>query len=115
MKIGQLPQMFLFNESQNGNDRGQGNDRNMTWWSVGAGLSAEQISALRTAVVDYQTALGRERIMDSTSQDTLANTATITGLFAYIMHFQAEITILVLITSLALNITRLYNVFKKKK
>ena len=51
--------MFLFNESQNGNDRGQGNDRNMTWWSVGAGLSAEQISALRTAVVDYQTALGR--------------------------------------------------------
>jgi hypothetical protein len=53
--------------------------------------------------------------MDSTSQDTLANTATITGLFAYIMHFQAEITILVLLTSLALNITRLYNVFKKKK
>lgn len=53
--------------------------------------------------------------MDSTTQDTLANTATISALFAYIMQFQAEITILVLITSLALNITRLYKVFKAKK
>lgn len=53
--------------------------------------------------------------MDSTTQDTLANTFTISGLFAYIMHFQAEITVLVLLTSLALNINRLYNVFKNKK
>jgi hypothetical protein len=52
--------------------------------------------------------------MDTTTQDTICNTATITGLFAYIMQFQAEITVLVLLTSLALNINRLYNVFKKK-
>ena len=51
--------MFLFNESINGADRGQGNDRNMTWWSTGAGLSSGSISALTTAVIDYQTALGR--------------------------------------------------------
>ena len=53
--------------------------------------------------------------MDTNTQETIANTATITGLFAYIMQFQAEITILVLLTSLALNINRLYNVFKNKK
>lgn len=53
--------------------------------------------------------------MDSTTQDTVANTLTVSGIFAYLMHFQAEITILVLLTSLALNFTRLYSVFKKKK
>ena len=53
--------------------------------------------------------------MDTNTHETIANTATITGIFAYIMHFQAEITVLVLLTSLALNINRLYNVFKKKK
>ena len=52
--------------------------------------------------------------MDTNTQETVANTATISALFAYIMQFQAEITILVLLTSLALNINRLYNVFKKK-
>ena len=53
--------------------------------------------------------------MDTNTHETIANTATITSIFAYIMHFQAEITVLVLLTSLALNINRLYNVFKKKK
>jgi hypothetical protein len=53
--------------------------------------------------------------MDSTTQDTVANTFTIGGIFAYLMNFQAEITILVLLTGLALNITRLYMFFKNKK
>jgi hypothetical protein len=53
--------------------------------------------------------------MDANTQETVANTATITSIFAYIMQFQAEITVLVLLTSLALNINRLYNVFKNKK
>jgi len=53
--------------------------------------------------------------MDTNTQDTIANTFTVSGIFAYLMHFQAEITILVLLTSLALNFTRLYKVFKNKK
>jgi hypothetical protein len=53
--------------------------------------------------------------MDSTTQDIIANTLTISGIFALIMQFQSEITILVLITSLVLNIARLYHVFTKKK
>ena len=53
--------------------------------------------------------------MDSTTQDGIATTFSITGIFAYLMHYQAEITLLVLITALALNITRLYSIFTKKK
>ena len=53
--------------------------------------------------------------MDSTTQDSVANTFTIGGIFAYLMNFQAEITILVLLTGLALNITRLYTFFRDKK
>ena len=53
--------------------------------------------------------------MDSTTHNTLANTFTVGGLFAYLMAYQAEITILVLITALALNLTRLYSMWMGKK
>jgi hypothetical protein len=47
--------------------------------------------------------------------DTLANTFTIGGVFSYIMHFSAELTVLVLLTGLILNILRIYDRFKGKK
>jgi len=52
---------------------------------------------------------------DTTTQDAIANTFTIGGLFSFIMQFQGEITILVLLTGLALNTIRIYDRFKKKK
>jgi len=54
-------------------------------------------------------------IKDTTTQDAIANTFTIGGLFSFIMQFQAEITILVLLTGLTLNIIRIYDRFKNKK
>ena len=49
------------------------------------------------------------------STDTLANTFTIGGVFSYIMHFSAELTVLVLLTGLVLNTLRIYDWFKNKK
>jgi uncharacterized iron-regulated membrane protein len=49
-----------------------------------------------------------------TQTDTLANTFTIGGVFAYIMQFSAELTILVLLTGLVLNILRIYDWFKNR-
>jgi hypothetical protein len=46
--------------------------------------------------------------------DIVANTFTIGGVFAYMMHFSAEITILVLITGLLLNTLRIYDWFKNR-
>jgi len=53
--------------------------------------------------------------MDTGIKDTVANIATIGGLAAYIMQLQAELTVLLLLTGLILNITRLYDWFKGKK
>jgi len=52
---------------------------------------------------------------DTHVADATANTFTIAGLFSFIMQFQAEITVLVLLTGLALNIIRIYDRFKKRK
>ena len=49
------------------------------------------------------------------TKDQIANTATLGGLFAYLMEFQGEITVLVLLTGLSLNILRLYDRFRKKR
>jgi len=48
-------------------------------------------------------------------KDTIANGISAAGIFAYLMKFQAEITILVLLTGLLLNLIRLWDRFKKKK
>ena len=45
----------------------------------------------------------------------VANTITISGIFAYMMHFSAELTVLVLLTGLVLNTLRIYDWFKNKK
>jgi uncharacterized iron-regulated membrane protein len=47
--------------------------------------------------------------------DTVANTFTIGGVFAYMMQFSAELTILVLLTGLVLNILRIHDWFKNRK
>jgi hypothetical protein len=48
-------------------------------------------------------------------KDTIANGISAAGIFAYLMHFQNEITILVLITGLILNIIRIIDRIRKKK
>ena len=52
---------------------------------------------------------------DTTLIDTLANTATISGVLAFIMKFTPIITALVLITALTLNIMRIIDWFRDKK
>jgi hypothetical protein len=52
---------------------------------------------------------------DTTIMDTIANTATIGGVLAFIMKFTPYITALVLTTALILNILRIYDWFKFKK
>ena len=47
--------------------------------------------------------------------DTLANTFTLGGVFAFIMNFSAELTVLVLLTGLVLNSLRIYDWFRGKK
>ena len=53
--------------------------------------------------------------METGVKDTIANATTITGVTAYIMQFQSELTVLLLLTGLILNITRIYDWFKSKK
>jgi len=52
---------------------------------------------------------------DTTISDTVANTATIGGVLAFIMKFTPYITALVLTTALVLNILRIYDWIKSKK
>jgi len=47
--------------------------------------------------------------------DTVANTATIGGVLAFIMKFTPYITAAVLLTALVLNVLRIYDWFKQKK
>ena len=49
------------------------------------------------------------------SKDTIANATTMGGVFAYLMQIQGELTVLLLITGLLLNITRIYDWFRKRK
>ena len=48
-------------------------------------------------------------------KDTIANATTLGAVFAYLMQFQGEITILLLLTGLVLNIVRIYDRIKKGK
>jgi uncharacterized iron-regulated membrane protein len=49
------------------------------------------------------------------SKDTIANATTMGGVFAYLMEIQGELTVLLLITGLVLNVTRIYDWFRKRK
>ena len=48
-------------------------------------------------------------------KDTVANATTMGGIFAYLMNFQGELTVLLLLTGLLLNLTRLIDWFRKNK
>lgn len=52
---------------------------------------------------------------DTTLMDTIADTATIGGVLAFIMKFTPIITACVLVTALTLNIMRIIDWFKGKK
>ena len=49
------------------------------------------------------------------TKDTIANATTAAGVLSYLMQFQGELTILLLITGLTLNLIRIYDRFKSKK
>ena len=53
--------------------------------------------------------------MSMSEKDVVANTTTLGGVLAYLMKFQGELTLLLLLTGLLLNLTRLYDWLKKKK
>jgi len=48
-------------------------------------------------------------------KDSVANATTLGGVFAYLMQMQGELTVLLLVTGLLLNITRLIDWFRTKK
>lgn len=53
--------------------------------------------------------------MDSMTKDSIANIASTAGIGMTFMNFQTTISIIVLITALVLNITRIYDWWKKRK
>lgn len=50
-----------------------------------------------------------------TDQDSVATGISFAGIFAYLMKFQPEITVLVLITGLILNVIRITDRIRKGK
>ena len=49
------------------------------------------------------------------TKELMGNTLTMSGVFAYLMEIQTELTILLLITGLLINIIRIYDRFVKGK
>jgi hypothetical protein len=49
------------------------------------------------------------------TKELMGNTLTMGGVFAYLMSFQAEITLLLLLTGLFINIVRIYDRFRKNR
>jgi len=48
------------------------------------------------------------------TKELAGNTLTISGVFAYLMEIQGELTILLLVTGLLINVIRIYDRFKNK-
>jgi len=53
--------------------------------------------------------------MDTSTKDSIANLTTLGGISLTMAQIQSTISILVLITALLLNISRLYDWYKKRK
>jgi len=53
--------------------------------------------------------------MDSSTKDSIANLSTVTSIGLTMADIQTYISILVLITALLLNVSRLYDWWKKRK
>ena len=64
--------------------------------------------------VEYVMALTQNK-MDSGTKDSLANITTIGGLGMTMADVQITVSILVLVTALLLNISRLYDWWKKRQ
>jgi len=48
------------------------------------------------------------------NKEIIGNTTTLAGVFAYLIKFQAELTILLLITGLVINLIRIWDRIKHK-
>jgi len=48
------------------------------------------------------------------TKELAGNTLTLSGVFAYLMKFQGELTLLLLLTGLIINLIRIYDRFKNK-
>jgi len=53
--------------------------------------------------------------MDSSTKDSIANLTTVSSIGLTMAEVQTTISVLVLITALLLNISRLYDWYKKRK
>jgi len=53
--------------------------------------------------------------MDTTTKDSIANLTTLGGIGMTMAQIQTTISVLVLITALLLNISRLYDWYRKRK
>ena len=53
--------------------------------------------------------------MDTSTKDSIANLTTLGGIGMTMAQIQTTISVLVLITALLLNISRLYDWYKKRK
>ena len=53
--------------------------------------------------------------MDTTTKDSIANLTTLGGIGMTMAQIQTTVSVLVLITALLLNISRLYDWYKKRK
>ena len=49
------------------------------------------------------------------NKEVLGNTTTLAGVFAYLMKFQAELTLLLILTGLVINLIRIWDRLKNKK
>ncbi len=52
--------------------------------------------------------------MDSSTKDSIANLTSVTGIGMTMANIQVTISVLVLITALLLNLSRLYDWYKKR-
>ena len=49
------------------------------------------------------------------TKEVVGNTTTLAGVFAYLMKFQAELTLLLILTGLVINLIRIWDRLKNKK
>lgn len=49
------------------------------------------------------------------NREVLGNTTTLAGVFAYLMKFQAELTLLLILTGLVINVIRIWDRLKNNK
>jgi len=66
------------------------------------------------AVLNSQHGMDTQPTRNMENKDIVANTTTMAGVFAYLMKFQGELTLLLLLTGLVINLIRIWDRFRKK-